>query len=1158
MLSRTTLFLLLSASLLVSPAFCQLDTATMSGRITDSSGAVIAGASITVVETTTNFESHSITNAEGVFRVPSLHPGPYRLQVKAQGFKTYDRAGLELRVGDNLSLDISMEVGGLSETVSVSGEAPQLQTETSTEGMVAEGVYLEGLPLYQRNVKATFYLMPNVDIAGFGYSGNLQGYHIDGLQDSKIGYFQDGTYAMANNGGTIYTTDPIQSTVDEVKVLGATLPAEYGHSGGGAMTAVQKTGSNSVHGEASEYGRWSSLQQRKYFDLYKLGQLQPGQAAVATELFQEPNGTLTGPVYIPKLYNGKNKTFFVFAVERLDEKQAKQSAYTVPDANEIAGNFGFVGQTPAGTTVNQLYDPLSTAQLANGSYTRTPIPGNIIPASRIDPVAKKFFSLTPYAPPNAAGTYGNTGPSNDFQGTYLKKVFWENYTGRIDQQFTPTFKIFGNFTYNSRYQRSPNPQISQPLFDGSLVLEHDYQNTGTFGATKIFRSTLIDEVHIGFYRFEPRITSPDINDNLGGLLGIPNVAPTLLPGGLPLGVGGPNTNIFENYTLRDDLTWVKGDHSFKFGYDLLRENQNNYNLGNPSGSFSFDGASGLTGSGTTTIPNTGGISLASFMLGSVTSASFSIPTASWLPRDNISSVYAQDDWRITPKLTMNMGVRYVNESPWHSKYGQWAQFNASLPDPLIPGDMGAITHPGGNMSDRHNLNFEPRLGIAWHPMNKLVIRAGFALMHVDLGLAPSELQEYSIAATQSEPGGNPTPLYQISHGPNPIVYPQLASNNTQPYQGCTSTTVSGISGPITTCSGRSATYINPNLHQPYVMTWSFNPQYQLRNNYLLQLDYQGSSSVGLIETPNSNVLPETYDAGNNSLLATFVGNSQPFRPFPNYGTTGFMMNISHASYHSGTVHITKRYSSGLLFDSFFTYSKSLDGTGVGATDIATNLYKGPSGYDRRLRYVGNFSYDIPIGKGRGGLLNNGGVLDKIIGGYTLVSTYDIYTGNPITWGFTNSPYTYLPSFIGIGGRPVMLGTPELRPDWQNLGGNRFNEGFQNPTINSVADFAYPGQYGFGNAGKDTFTTQRGIGFSFSARKEWQLKERLKLQFRFDFQNPFKWYNWGAMNTTVDLKNLTNGLENTSNMFGKVSSGNEGTTVADGGTPMMNLTLKIVF
>ena len=346
-------------------------------------------------------------------------------------------------------------------------------------------------------------------------------------------------------------------------------------------------------------------------------------------------------------------------------------------------------------------------------------------------------------------------------------VFLLMETGRLDHQFDPSFKIFGNWTYNSRYQRIPNPQLSQPLLDSSYVLENDFQTTATLGATKILRSNLINEFRVGYYRFEPRIQAPDTNQGLAQMLGIPNVAPTLLPGGLPLSVGGPTTNILENFTLKDDMTWVKGQHSFKFGYDLIHERQNNYNLGSPSGSFSFDGATGLTGAGTQTTPNTGGISLASFMLGSVSSATFSVPTASWLPRDNIQSVYFQDDWKVSPTFTLNVGVRYMNESPWHTKYGQFSQFNPNLPDTLVPGMMGQITHPGGNITDRQNLNFEPRVGLAWHALNKLVVRSGFAFSHVDLGLAPSQLDEYSISTTQSQVSGNPTPIYQISHGPNP-------------------------------------------------------------------------------------------------------------------------------------------------------------------------------------------------------------------------------------------------------------------------------------------------------------------------------------------------------------------------------------------------------
>ena len=433
------------------------------------------------------------------------------------------------------------------------------------------------------------------------------------------------------------------------------------------------------------------------------------------------------------------------------------------------------------------------------------------------------------------------------------------------------------------------------------------------------------------------------------------------------------------------------------------------------------------------------------------------------------------------------------------------------------------------------------------------------MMHVDLGLAPSQLDEYSISTTQNQVSGNPTPIYQISHGPNPIVYPALQPNGTQPYQGCTATTVAGFSAPVTTCSGRNTTWTDAHVHDPYVLTWNMNLQYQLKPNYLLQLSYDGSGTTGLIETPQYNTLPENYDAGNPSALATFAGNSQPFRPFPNYGTVTFRDNISHATYHAGTVHLSRRYAAGFQLDAFYTYSKSLDGTGVGNVDVASNLYKGPSSYDRRHRFVGNFSQDLPFGRNRA-LLNRGGVLNALFGGYTLVWQYSIYTGNPITWNFTNSPYNYLPSFMGIQSRPNLVGTPALRNDWQDLGGDRFNQGNQNPTISSLADFAYPLAYTFGNAGKDTFYTQRGIGASFSLRKEFPIKERLRFQIRLDFQNPFKWYNWGNMNTTIDLKNVAAGTfnETSANLFGKVPSGNEATTVADGGVPMMNLTLKIAW
>jgi hypothetical protein len=1158
---------LMLLSLFAIPAFSQLDTGIFSGRVTDSSGAVVPNAPITVVETETNFTTDTQTNAEGLYRLPTLRPGNYKITVKAAGFKTAIREGLVLGVGDNQEVNIALEVGGTSDSVVVTAEAAQLQTETSSHSETLEGSYLTQLPLYQRYVELTFFLLPNIDGQGVTYGGNLNGFHIDGLSDVKIGFFQDGSYAAANDSGTVYTAQAIQSTIEEVKELGTVLPAEYGHSGGGALIAVQRTGTNTLHGDFSEFGRVSAMQQRKYFDLGKLGQELPGETTdPPSELFMEPNATLSGPVYIPKVYDGRNKTFFVFAVERVIEKQGKQAAYTVPTPQMLGGDFSFTGD---GVNPNQLYLPQSTT-LVNGVYQRTPIPGNIIPQSLINPVALKFISLNPYATPDTPGTFSNTGPNNNFNGTYLKKYFSENYTGRVDQQINPSFKMFGNWIYKSIYQRSPNPQISVGALDGSLVVTHNYDHTATFGVTKIISPTLINEFRLGYNRYVNQTTGPDVNANTAQLLGIPNDSGAYLPGGLPLTVGTPSENVIENFTIKDDMTWVKNNHSFKFGYDLLHEREDYYTLGNPSGTFTFDSAAGLAGncptaniSGASTCPNTGGISFASFMLGSVDSSAFSIPTASWLPRDNIHGTYIQDDWKIRSNLTLNIGVRWSMESPWHTKYGQYSMFNPTLPDNVVAGDTGTITHPGGNMTQREWQRPEPRIGFAYHPFNKLVIRSGFAMMHVDLGLADGgsnssdQLDEYTFQASQNQPSGNPTPLYQINNFPG-VTYGGLTAQGVQPYAGCSNGTLNGTT--MLTCSGRTTTYDNPHLHDPYALTWNYGMQYQLFTNTMVELSYDGTVGVGNIETPNLNVLPESIDAGNTTALAALTGNSQVYRPYPQFGTITYRANISHSSYHAGTVHVQKRLAHGLYYDTFFTYSKSIDGSGVGNVDVPSIDYKGPSAFDRRFRYVGNFTYNIPLGKGQR-FMNRGGILNAVFGGYTLNWVYDVYSGNPISWGTTNSPYTYLPSFIGITGRPNLIGTPALSPTWQLLGNNIFSEGFQNPTINGLQDFAYPGNYQFGNAGRDTFYLPRQIGASFSAYKEFTLKERMKLQLRLDFQNPFKWYNWATgINTTVDLKNVMAGTttETSGNLFGKVSSGSEATTAADGGTPMMNATIRLRF
>ena len=412
MLRKVYVVSFISLAVLFSvPAFCQLETGTFTGRVNDPSGAVEPNASVTVVNTDTNFSSETKTNSEGLYRIPSMQPGNYRMTTTAPGFKQSVHDGLELHVAEVQEVNMLVELGVATETVKVTGEVAQLQTETSASGQTLEGAYLQQLPLYQRYVEDVYYLTPNVDMQGIAYAGNLNGFHIDGLSDTKVGYFQDGVYASASDGGTIYTAQTIQSTVEEVKVMSTILPAEYGHSGGGALVSVQRTGTNTLHGEVSEFGRVSAMQERKYFDQYRFGQPQPGLTNAPSELFQQPNATLSGPVYIPKIHDGRNKTFFLFARGTRDRKAGESRRRTRSRTPmKSRATLSFAGQWRSYFAKSAFLRSAEHGTVERKISAHRPFRANIIPPSRIDPVATKFFSLTPYAPPNTYRHLQQHGP----------------------------------------------------------------------------------------------------------------------------------------------------------------------------------------------------------------------------------------------------------------------------------------------------------------------------------------------------------------------------------------------------------------------------------------------------------------------------------------------------------------------------------------------------------------------------------------------------------------------------------------------------------------------------------------------------------------------------------------------------------------------------
>ena len=1131
---------LIAASLLACPLAYSQDSGVIRGRVTDPSGASVAGAAITVTQTEMNFESATVTNAEGLYRVQSLRPGPYRVSVGAPGFERLLRSGLALRQGETMDIDCVLKVGAATESVQVTSAATLLQTETSSTGLVLNGDYVNDLPIYQRRELSVLYFTPGVTMpyTSNGVLASLTAFHINGLPTGTLGYFEDG----------VMTTQPtIMGAVEELQVVSTVPPAEYGHAAGGFVTVVKKFGSNEFHGTLSEIGRTRMMTHRKFFDQYRNAQIYPGHITPDGYYQQYPAGLVSGPVVIPKLYNGKNKTFFMFSLQRQMESQFHQTPFTAPDPNMLQGNFTFGGIGQA------IYDPRTTVHNANGTWARSPFPGGIVPVSTWDPVAAKILSFNPFRTANdSLGSLGTTGPANNVFYSQDAKQNIPQYAARLDQQFTQNVKTFLSWT---RYKTDAEPTKSGTVgylpFDSGSNRTTSWMDTWASSTTWIISPTLLAETRFGYVRAVSSTISSSYQASIASQLGVPGLPPDTFPLGLYTGIGqaGPSATITDNFSVREDFSKVKGTHALKFGYELLRFRQDAWTVGNPSGTFTLDNDVGLNSNGVAT-PNTGN-AFAGFLTGSVTSATFTKRLQSSLPREWQNSAYVQDDWKVSPTVTVNIGLRYSVEQPATQKWGYSSVWEPNVVDPnsnnyvgfTCPagGCMGAYVHTKGLKPYATDWKrFDPRLGIAWHALPKLVLRSGFGVTTVDIRLANVNTDEEVLnTATQAQPAGNPMPLYQISQGPGTIVYPTVRADGSVPYAGIP--------------AGHTATEIDPNLKNPYTMTWNFNIQYELSKNYVLTGVYSGSGSVDLTGTMQINTLPFGYLKNDPVALAAWIPTAQYSRPFPNWGNIGYVGNFGHGTHHEATISIEKRLSSGLNFTAFYTFAKSIDGTASNEY-LSTGLNKARSAWDQRHTLSATSTYQLPVGQGRR-FLNRRGWKDYILGGYNLTLNYTIRSGGPLSAGLTGAPTLQYPSFMPAYGNVMLFRDPALRSGWQDLGGDRFNQSNQNslldcgPNTNQGnACFTYIPSYSMGTDGRDITNAQRVIAFAFSASKEVKIREKLRFQLRYDFQNPFKWYNWNAPTTTLALGSPT--------LYGKTSL--DAGTANLGGQPLMNLGFALMW
>jgi hypothetical protein len=1058
-------------------------TASIVGAITDSSGAAVPRAKIVVQNQQTAFVYESTSTESGDYYIPNLSSGTYQITVEATGFKTSVQRDLVLRINETPRINIKLEVGSVSESVNVSSKAPLLETEGAGVGGILEGSTVERLPVMQKFVHRVLLYMPDTN--------NINGAHALGQRQRAIGYSMDGVSGKEPAVGQVndYQRSMVASldSIQEFKMWTNGTPAEFGHSSGGLLSVVFKSGANAFHGTVEDRYTSGNLRHRHYLE----------QSRITSPFdYHEWGATASGPII-------KDKTFWFVGFQQHYEKLAETVTTTVPSPEMLAGDFSFGGKGLP------IYDPNTLRRDDAGNWTRDPFPGNRIPVSRFDPVASKVLGLKPWLPQSRPGDITANGPNNNLEGDFPGLYKFERYDFKVDHQFSASHKIFGRYSrVRHRSEERPVRGLTDALQFGNVYVKPlDFHNM-VVSDTYTFSPSAINELRAGFNRRAFTAVPPTFDQDWAGQLGIPNVSAATFPDFqnpdgsrfYGLGPGGRSYTRAEDLTLQENFTKVLSSHTFKVGYEFIRTRYNSLIESLPSGAYRFGG---------TEFPfraNTGN-AFAAFLLGTVARADYTTTTANWLPRWSSHAWYAQDTWRPVRNVTLELGLRWTFESPYQTKYGQQSQFDPTAKDPLT-GLPGAIVHGGGALAKNDLNNFEPRLGLAWTFRPKFVFRSSFGITHSDLftnGLNQN-FEEYQATASLQAPVGDPNYLFRLSEGP-PNYRFNVAPDGSVPYVG-------------TNYSGRNASWYDPNMRLPYIATWSGGIQYQVSNTVLLEARYQGSAGVGLLNFWNINVVPLDVSRDPARLQQIFQ-NYQNFKPYPQFGNINHYSNYGHSSYHGGTWRVEKRYSSGITLNAFYQFSKALndaddDGEARGITWYNRRLEKARANYDIQHRLVSVFTWDLPFGKGRR-WMSGGGWKDWFLGGWDGAWTQTYQSGPPVSVTFAGSPNNYLP---GVNRPNQILADAQAQPQPWDIGPNRFPFSAQNRYFNFDA-FAYPAAFTPGTLGRNTFESPGMRWTQVSLSKEFRITERSKFELRWDVNNLTKEPQFADPNAVFNLTNRAN-------------------------------------
>ena len=1127
------------ACLLPSLATAQIGRATILGTVTDTQEAVVPGASVVAIQKETNTTYRSSTNESGLYSFPGIPVGTYDVAAERTGFKRSLRSGIVLQVDASARVDFRLQLGEMIESVEVTGDAPLVDTASATQGHTIENERINSLPLSGRNALALVILTPNVrslatNPEGFADRGlEVSAFSVNGGPVGMNSITIDGATNMnARIGDT--NVNPTVDSVEEFKVQSGNMSAEYGYTAGGVVNIVTKSGTNAFHGTLYDFLRNNALDARNAF-----------AATIAPYRYNQYGGSLGGRIK-------RDRTFFFFNYEGYQYRLYYTAIGTTPTPQERQGDFSQLFGT-TGQLV-PIYDPKSTQANPTGSgYVRTPFPGNVIPASSLDKVALNILQFYPL--PNRVPSNAFT-QSNNYGGNLGSTRSANQELIKLDHRFSAKNALSGRYMLwnaNNDNASSGSGYFSDPV---ARARNDNYTNRNVnLTDSEFFSPRLINQFQFNISRQYFPFTGASYGQNEGAKLGLPASVPDVtlpaisltsiqsFPAGYAAYVGIDGMQTFQ---ITDTLTWLKGKHSLKFGMELRRNLSNDFRCSACSGTFTFN--STLTGN--PQAPAGTGYDVASFMLGAVASATMTAQVGSSLQNLD-QAYYIQDDWKISPRITINLGLRYDYQPAAWERHNGLSRFNPFVTNPKN-GLLGEMQYAGvdfgRSLVNSNPKDFGPRVGFAWDVFGtgKTVLRGGYGIYYpftFIYGRLYGSLG-FQNTTTYSPAGGNTqAPAFYLASGfPSPIIQPQGAALGPSAFQS------------------QAVTYDEPNSPTPYSQQFTLTVQHQLPKALVLEAGYSGNKGthLGAGSYDWNELNPSNLALGNalqsqvaNPYAGLVTGayggatitRQQLLRPYPYMGTISINYpHLASSIYHSLLMSASKKFSSGLVVLASYSFGKlisnGINGYSQNNTEQVNVLDYQNAKYDMRSeraidstnpgsRFVLSGVYELPLGERRRWQSGNT-IVQKIISGWQINSVLTLQDGLPVVLRGANN---------NIATRPNSTGKSA------NLSNRSASEWFD-PT-----QFVNPPSWTYGNIGR-TLPDVRNPGIvnlDFSAIKDTKIRESLKLQFRAESFNAANHVNLLAPNATFVPG--ANGL-NQSGTFGTITGARD---------PRNNqLALKLIF